>query len=373
MSGVYAADIGGPLTRIADNTMGVAGPVLSLYPVHAISMDGGRLAFGGLNSTTKAIYSHESNTINVVADANTPIPSGTGTFALQGFSGSSPSADGGMIAFVGRYDAMRLGVYLDSPSGLARVADTTTSIPNETHNFETFGSVVLSDGQLTFTGGTSSKRGIYLYDNASKEFTTLTDTTTPIPGRVGNFLGFSGGPGIDLDDGQVAFLDSTPNYVNGAYIVDSATGVISTVVAPGMAIPDGDGRVFPGDFNAISIDNSRVVVQYAGIDRLISSSHTDEPPFGLAGVYGMFGGSLEKVLAGGDMLDGRRVATVQIGPESLHGDQIALLVSYVGADAGIYVATLIPEPGTLALIITACGFIALVAYRRSRSALPTWT
>ncbi len=65
----------------------------------------------------------------------------------------------------------------------------------------------------------------------------------------------------------------------------------------------------------------------------------------LFGVYANLDGAIEKVLASGDMLEGQYVYLAEIGPESLDDDQIAMNV-LVGGREAIYIATLIPEPGT---------------------------
>jgi hypothetical protein len=361
LTGLYTALVGGPLTRVADNTMGIPGPVFSLFPYHAVSIDRDRIVFGGLNSLTQSIYSHENESIRVVADTNTPIPSGTGNFALDRFWTGSPSADEGRVAFVAVGEGTQNGVYIASATGIARIADTATPIPGDTSTFQRFGSVKVDDGQVALSGGDSSRSGYYLHDLSTGLLTRIVDTTTPVPGRAESFRGFTAG---DLDGGQFAFLDTEPNYFNSAYVYESATGIISTVLAPGMPIPDGGGRLFTGDFNAISIDQGRLVVQSGGEDRLMTNGPT-EPNYGFPGVYGYFGGPLEKVLANGDILDGHLVSTVRIGPESLSGDQVALLVSYAGG-SGIYIATLIPEPATLAILSIAFASLALIAHLRSR-------
>ena len=99
---------------------------------------------------------------------------------------------------------------------------------------------------------------------------------------------------------------------------------------------------------------------------------TDGPAFGPFGDYASFEGTLEKLIATGDMLDGERVYLAGIGPESLDDNQIAMTVTFPNS-AAVYGHTDPRAPATLALTITACGFVALVAYRQSRSALPRRT
>ncbi len=274
-------------------------------------------------------------------------------------SGGLPSADDGQVAFTGSGQGGQYGVYLGSGVGLTRVADTTTPVPDDTRNFETFASVVLDGTNLAFVGNGRNRPGVYLHDLATGNLTRVADTNTPVPGRTESFRLFDDhGRGIDLDGGKVAFIADSPN-TSGVYLFDSSSHAISTIADWRMPIPGGDGSLFRTNFNAVSIDDGRFALQYGG-DLLQTQSPTI-PPYG---VYAKFDGLLEKVIAGGDIFENQIVIQAEIGPDSLDGNQIAIQVWHTGGE-GIYMATLIPEPGTLALLIAAFCFVALIACRRS--------
>jgi hypothetical protein len=69
----------------------------------------------------------------------------------------------------------------------------------------------------------------------------------------------------------------------------------------------------------------------------------------------------------GDILDGKLIRQVHMGAEGLDGNQIAMEVNFEDGTDAIYVATLIPEPGTIGLLIVGCGLLVIVV-RRARAA-----
>jgi hypothetical protein len=328
------------------------------------------MALGGLNRTTQGIYLVENGAVSVVANTTTQIPSGAGNFKLSmDYYEGVPSADNGRIAFAALGDGTQAGIYLSTyAGGLTRVVDATTPVPNDTRNFQTFGSVILDNGRLAFIGNELNRGGVYLHDLATGITTLVADYTVPIPGRPHHFKHFIGGRGIDIDGTRVAFAETSLNRDAGVYLFDSASGEITMLADTLMPVPGGDGSLFAPLFDAVSIDNHHYVIGY-GQELLQTQSPGADRFAGLHGVYANLEGSLEKVIAGGDIFEGHRVYSAEIGPESLDGDHIALTIWHSGGE-GVYIATLIPEPGTLALAVVAFAFFAVVAYRRSKKPSP---
>jgi hypothetical protein len=84
------------------------------------------------------------------------------------------------------------------------------------------------------------------------------------------------------------------------------------------------------------------------------------------GVYTNLGGSLESVLRAGDTLDDKIVRRAYVGAEGLDGNQIAMSVVFADGTEGIYVATVVPEPGTFALLLAGMGLLTFATARRIR-------
>ena len=55
---------------------------------------------------------------------------------------------------------------------------------------------------------------------------------------------------------------------------------------------------------------------------------------------------MAKVIAPGDLLDGRRVSSLNLEPENLSGNQIAFN-AYFEDSEGIYIATAVPESSSV--------------------------
>ena len=83
------------------------------------------------------------------------------------------------------------------------------------------------------------------------------------------------------------------------------------------------------------------------------------------GIYTNLSGSLTKVTATGDLLDDRLVQAAQLGRQGLEGNQILIEVSFTDGTQALYVATPIPEPGSLMLLASGC--LVLVVMLRFRT------
>ena len=130
-------------------------------------------------------------TFTKIADTNTPIPGGTGTFT--GF-GVAPSIDGGDVAFIGFGDPgfTALGIYSTVGGTLGVVANLNTPIPGGTGNFTNLGSNFdnpsIDGGVVAFHGTGTGQQGIY--SKVGGTLGAVADLNTPIPGGTGNFTGF---------------------------------------------------------------------------------------------------------------------------------------------------------------------------------------
>jgi hypothetical protein len=159
-----------------------------------------------------------------------------------------------------------------------------------------------------------------------------------------------------MDSDAIAFI-GTGATAAGIYAFDIASGNLTAVADTDTVAPGGLAK-FERYFNAVSVDNGAVAFGYGtGFAYVPPSTGPDETA--LYGVYSNLGGTLARVLDRGDMLDGKLVSRAHIGPGGLDGNQIAMTVDFEDGSNAVYVATPIPEPTTVALLISAAGLIAI--------------
>ena len=200
-----------------------------------------------------------------IADTTTLVPNSAVPFLVF----ELPSIRDGTVAFAGFGGTMTgpAGVYTGSGAGLSIMADRNTPIPNGTGNFTGFalgeGLVPsLSGGATAFVGdgfGTSFiQRGIYLHEGGS--LTRVVDRATPIPNGGG--ATFAGIRGPSLENGRVVFVGG-PSFVGlqrGAY--SWANGSLSVIADTSTPIPGWSGTF--ASVNEANLDGGRVLIQGTG-------------------------------------------------------------------------------------------------------------
>jgi hypothetical protein len=218
--GVYT-DIGGALVRVADLSTPVPGGSGTFTGFGGLQglpdTDGVGVAFGATGAGGRpGVYRTAGGAVVRVADTDTPQPGGAGAF--QNLSGAS--IDGPDVAFFGSREeaamTSRAGIYLESGGVLTVVADTDTPVPGGTGTFVEFGDPSVDGGTVVFFGedGRDGPTGIYTWE--AGVLSALVDTDTPVPGGVGTFSGF--GPGVSTDGGNVAFLGYDGAGTPGFYV-----------------------------------------------------------------------------------------------------------------------------------------------------------
>ncbi|MFM9994270.1 MAG: hypothetical protein ACKVU4_00555 [Phycisphaerales bacterium] len=341
-AGVYTGS-GGALTVVADrHTPGPGGPnFIGFFQATGVwpSIDVGLVAFHAGNGVHGGIMLNSGGAITPVGTTGITVPNGTGgSFQTT----SSPSLQNGRVAFAGGESGSgQRGVYSWQSGALSIIADKTTPIPGGPGTFTNFFEAALDGGQVMFQGsGAGGYNGLFLADK-SGGITRLYDTNTPIPGATGSFSGLSQSA---FSDGRVVFYGQ--GSMEGIY--SDVSGQLEVIANHNTLVPGFPGLTFSG-FGNSAIDGG--VVAFTGL-----------APGGFLGVFSTHGGSLGKVLANGDMLDGRIVEDAFIGGQTLDGASIAISVVFTNGSRGIYMAT-IPAPGPLALGI---GAALAFAIRRRR-------
>jgi hypothetical protein len=359
---MYTGPIDGPyLLAFNESTVVPGGAEPFTHIRDDFGFDNGRIAFGGSNSAVSGLYLYDAGIINRIVDSTMRVPESTKDFDLPY---SPPSIDNDRIVFAGQSTTTvgvhpLRGVYFARNGNLSRIADTTMPAPGDTRNYtDSFAVPIIDDDKIVFVGNRWDQPGIYLHDLNSGQQSRLVDTKSPVPGRPVSFYRFDAlGNGLDFDNDQVVFIGEGPS-VKGVYTIDLASGAVATVADVDTLVPGAGLTQFDRHFNAASIDEGAIAFGYGtGFVYVPPATGPGETEF--FGVYTNLAGSLERLVDKGDTLDGKLVSRAHLGRQGLEGDQIAVTVEFDDGSKGIYVATLIPEPTTVALLIPAFGLLVV--------------
>src|SRR5690348_1394578 len=177
-----------------------------------ITIVGVMLAFAVVPSGIPTAWASTLN-FQVIADTNTPIPGGTGTF-----SGLSMvySADGpNTLVFCGVDSFGRVGAYSYIGGKLNVVADARTPVPGGAGTFASIPFEDISGNNIIVVGFDATGYG-GIFSATGGVINPLVTTATAIPGGVGNFTGFAPAS-ISGDD--VAFRAFGASGQTGIYTV----------------------------------------------------------------------------------------------------------------------------------------------------------
>ncbi len=204
------------LVKVVDGSTAIPSGTGNFNLLWAPSYDGGNLAFWGTGTGQEGIYQNAGG-LGRVADLNTAVPSGTGNFTL--FEAAA-SFDDGNVAFQGD-DSGQRGIYASTSEGLNRVADVNTPIPSGSGSFRFLRPPVIDGSNVAFKGQGLGQEGIY---SDLGGLHRVADLNTPIPSGTGNFVSF-GDP--SFDGGNLAFRGSGPGQ---AGIYTTLDGSLNKVI-----------------------------------------------------------------------------------------------------------------------------------------------
>ena len=273
-------------------------------------------------SSTDTLYARsvESDRLFNIATSSTPIPGGSGNFT--GFPDSS--LDGQRVTFHGRGANDQTGLYaknIENGNNIELIVDKGDVIPGPTFNtFQDFGGISHHGNNIVFQGhGNSFLSGVYEYsfDTSFPTQTRIADTDTTIPGSAETFSQFWS-PSFD---GQSTVFRGSSSQSGGVFT--NQGGPLRAVVEVGDPIPDGTGN-FSGFSSVASIDNGNIAFDGAG---------TNE-----RGIYLEKNGVLEKVIASGDVIDGRTVQFVNFGRDGLSGENLGMRIDFTDGGKAYYAA-----------------------------------
>lgn len=239
--GVYRYGDGG-LQVIADHTTTVPGG----EPNHFLSFGDvavhqGQVLFGAGTHYYFAVWHQDGlyraagGALTRVVDGATPVPGGSGNFALvgeverdaSGFAFTLPNSD----------NSWEDGIYWNLGAGLQKVADLSTVAPHSGTPFERFDAFGYDERAVAFKALADDETAIYLHDGVLR---LIASPQTPYPGAGQNFAGFANR--LATSKGRVAFIGfrNPPGQPSkdGLFVADS--GKLTLIVEQGGVL---DGRV----------------------------------------------------------------------------------------------------------------------------------
>jgi hypothetical protein len=325
-NGIYLSSLG-ILSRVADLNSAIPGGTGNFtgFSFFGNGIEAGRLAFRGNGNNSQAgIYAYASGSLIKIADTNSAIPGGTGTFTSFG----TAYVDGTSYAFIGPGDSGQQGLYVSNGSTITRIADNTTSVPGIGGTYGWSAQVGFDEGNLAFwasvTGGASPGTSVGGYSRAGG-LVTLASLATEVPGTGTTFTGFSSP--VDLSGTTVAFRGQYGMLGQGIFATNLAGGAINTIADLSTAVPGNTGTFT--QLQIPNISNGRIAFQGG----FTSGS----------GIYVYQNSALQKIIDTSDLLDGKTISSFGLSENSLAGDYLAFRVNFTDSSVGIYRTSFAPE------------------------------
>ena len=325
--GIYNSN-GGILSTIANQNTAVPGGTGTFSSFYAPVIDSGDVVFAGISSPEKqgGIYIQRGKTLEVVEDNNTPIPGGIGNFNNFTFMPRVALYQGN-VAFEGVDNNLHYGIYISRDGTLQLVADRNTPIPGSTKNFNGFGNPALNGNNIVF-----SNDGQGVYESSEGVLQVVADKNTAVPNGIGNFTYFSYPV---ISGNNVAFLGRDANDRDGLYI--TRDGLLQVVVDSNTIIP-GSNKKFERFGNPV-IDGD--IVAFLGGVNIPDGFNYSDPYYLPLGIYAYVGDSLLKVVDFNSRLEGKKLSSLNLGSDALSGRSLTFTASFTDGTQAIYRADLI--------------------------------
>lgn len=359
--GVYEAPAGGggPVQVVMDGSTSFSGSTPTILDIETPSLDGGKIVFHAraygpppsYPQLADALFTDRTGVLTTLATDS----------AYAAFVGA-PSFDAGQVLFHAAKYGGGWGVFLDTGGSRSELVSSGQVMPGTGGSFVfgQFADLSLSGANMAFAAVSYPSATVSgVYADLGAGLIRVADTTTAVPDGSGwsftNLL-----LGLSLDGDVVHFIGGWGGTgLNGIYRFEGSTLV--KVVDFNDTGPT--GTVYR-NFLAISSDGGHIAFSHAA--------------FSNYGVFTDLGGTIEEVIATGDMLDGRTVSRVDIGRESLSANRIAFRAVFTDGSEGIYVATgpgaaAVPVVGPLGVgvatvLLVASGFFVLTRSVRGAAA-----
>lgn len=357
--GIYTGS-GGALSLVANKSTAVPGGVGTYSVLSCPTISGTAVNFIGKDSNaatggSEGLFTRTgAGAISVIANQSTSIPNTGGLFTDTGFctsrDGATSAFRGARIPDFGGAADRREGVY-STFGGLHAMADKNTAVPGGTGTFNgepsgigNFSEPALSGNNAVFRGrGTGAQEGFYFYDASMSTLSKVVDKSNQIPGHAGVFFNQFNNVGYDFDGTEAVFIGYNetggfPNQINqcGIFVVDVLTGSMTTVAqldttVPGTAQTFGEnGPLQTIPFQAAAISGGNVLF-----------TANESAPAASAALFLWEGatGALTRILGKDDAFDSKTVLSVGIraqGGGIFDDDKFVISVGFSDSTSGIY-------------------------------------
>lgn len=388
------AQVAYTITNIIDTTSQFAnfGHFLSADDGAPVLNSAGTVGFWAqLDSGPQGFFTLNGATVTTIAD-------NTSTFT--DFSPRRPAMNSnGRVAFFAQ-TATGPGVFAGSGGGnpgVTTIANTSTPFPAQPNPFGSFGAnpSINAGGVVAFTGASGPAAGVFTGTGGGPTTVALSGAAT----TSGNVFGVGNYASIN-DGGTVAFRGTTGAGTDFHRIWSNSSVPLATVFSPlGTSFANGFGQGTP------SINASGNVAFHAFLDSgetgifrgnggtptTIVDSSGPFSGFGLdpsinaldqvafiglldAGGYGIYDGPnpvTNRIISIGDALFGSTVNALNIGGFGLNDlGQLAFFYNLADGRNGLALATPVPEPTSIALLVSALGGIVALRRRTARQKRP---
>jgi hypothetical protein len=286
------------------------------------SMDNGRIVFYAQSGNRQGLYQFNKAHLSLVADNNTVMPGSKQTFDQLLYPAL---LNNGQVVFLGNSGSL-YGVFsVDRKGALQLLMNAnSTSIPQGKGDFVSILSLAIAPSSAptdyAFIGtGSHGQMGVYF--THQYHLTLAANRQIKMPGGTGYFSHFSHLANAGQAIGFIAdgLLDE-----EGIYVFDGKG--LQTIVSTNDLVPQGQGKF--SHFNGLAMSGNQLVFQASG-------------EFGGQGVYlyvplhGVF-----KLLSAGDKINGKQVASINMGSKSFVGNHVAMRITFHDGTIAEYIATL---------------------------------
>jgi len=212
-NGIYKHD-GTTLSKIADKNTAIPGGTGNFTGLIGPYVDGTDVVFKGQGSAfQEGVYLDDGTALTVLVDTTTAIPGGSGNFVAF-FSG--PAIDNGLVAFNGLGASNQRGIFFTDGSTISKVANQDTSVPGGSGTFNSFSDPAIFDGAVAFNGLDGNfDSGIYIDLGGGLE--KIINESDTLEGKILTNLNL-GNKG--LGDGELVFHASFSDGTQGIYLAN---------------------------------------------------------------------------------------------------------------------------------------------------------